>query len=65
MKSQSALPYPCLARPHRSQTGSSWEAGGKAPQKQSHSPENSLFCEHEAEMTSHYGIFVELIKNEI
>lgn len=63
MKSQSA--YPFLSRPHRSQTGSSWEADGKDPQEQRSLPKNSLFCEHEAELTSHQGVFVGLIKTEI
>lgn len=63
MKSQSAFPF--FSRPHRSQTGSSWEDGGKDPQKQSRLPQNSLFCEHEAELASHQGLFVALIENEI
>ena len=63
MKSQSV--YPLLSRPHRSQTGSSWEADGKDPQEQRSLLKNSLFCEHEAELASHQGVFVGLIKTEI
>lgn len=63
MKSQST--YPFLSCPHRSQTGSSWEADGKDPQEQRSLPKNSLFCEHEAELASHQGVFVGLIKTEI
>lgn len=63
MKFQSASPF--LSRPYRSQTGSSWEADGKNPQEQRSLPKNSLFCEHEAELASHQGVFVGLIKTEI